>query len=97
MTQDCLDRTLVSPKWRENFEKANVVNVDTEASDHAALIISIESSPRRKKKRFNYDKRRCENKEVTSIILRAWNQDYNDFEQTHFYLQLKNFKHSLVA
>uniref|UniRef100_A0A3Q7GU38 Reverse transcriptase domain-containing protein n=1 Tax=Solanum lycopersicum TaxID=4081 RepID=A0A3Q7GU38_SOLLC len=63
VTQDCLDRTLVSPKWRENFEKANVVNVDTEASDHAALIISIESSPRRKKKRFNYDKRRCENKE----------------------------------
>ncbi|KAK4712873.1 hypothetical protein R3W88_018780 [Solanum pinnatisectum] len=90
--QERLDRTLVSPKWRENYENANVVHVDTEASDHAALIISTESSPGIKKKRFYFDKRWCENKKITSIILRAWNQDYNGFEQSRFYLKLKNCK-----
>ncbi|XP_070015425.1 uncharacterized protein LOC142174418 [Nicotiana tabacum] len=69
--QERLDRTLGSPHWRAKFDNANVIHVETEASDHVALIISTETSLVRKKKRFYFDKRWCDKEEITGMIQRA--------------------------
>ena len=60
----------------------NVQHIETEASDHSALMLSPDAEPIRKKKRFYFDKRWIEHEGVENIISKAWSYDCNGFEQS---------------
>ncbi|KAH0635703.1 hypothetical protein KY289_035618 [Solanum tuberosum] len=75
--QERLDRVLVSPNWKIKFENVNVQHIETEVSNHSALMLSSDAEPIRKKKRFYFDKRWIEREGVQNIISKAWSYDCN--------------------
>ncbi|WMV59000.1 hypothetical protein MTR67_052385 [Solanum verrucosum] len=95
--QERLDRVLVSPNWKIKFENANVQHIETEASDHFALMLSSDAEQLRKKKWFYIDKRWIECEGVQNIISKAWSYDCNGFEQSRVSFKLKHSRRSLVA
>ncbi|KAM3395831.1 hypothetical protein P3S68_004837 [Capsicum galapagoense] len=50
--QERLDRDLCSPEWTLQFNQANINHLETEASDHSALLINSELSPIKRKKKI---------------------------------------------
>ena len=75
----------------------NVQHIETEASDHSALMLSPDAEPIRKKKRFYFDKRWIEHEGVENIISKAWSYDCNGFEQSQVSFKIKHCCRSLVA
>ncbi|KAK4709907.1 hypothetical protein R3W88_004420 [Solanum pinnatisectum] len=47
--QERLDRAIVSPGWRLEFPLAQIIHLNTEASNHSALLLNIDPKPIRKK------------------------------------------------
>ncbi|KAM3291726.1 hypothetical protein P3S67_020015 [Capsicum chacoense] len=95
--QERLDRALCSPGWRLQFNQANINHLETEASDHSALLINSEPSPIKRKKRFFFDKRWSEIKEVNIAIEQTWNRSVEGNKQSIVNFKLKRCKLALLA
>ncbi|KAM3302075.1 hypothetical protein P3S67_016577 [Capsicum chacoense] len=50
--QERLDRALCSPEWTLQFNQSNINHLETEASDHSALLINSEPSPIKREKKI---------------------------------------------
>lgn len=70
-----LDRMLASRAWRNRFGKAKCSHIHNEASDHRMLLLDTEPVGRRWKKRFYFDKRWLQYKEVHNVVGNAWRKE----------------------
>ncbi|XP_071914130.1 uncharacterized protein [Coffea arabica] len=70
-----LDRCLASYDWVQTFEKARCQHLDTYASDHSILCLDTEPDKEKRKKKFYFDKRWLQKKEVQQVVEQAWQID----------------------
>ena len=70
-----LDRMLGSRAWRRKFEKAKCYHIHNEASDHCMLLLHTEPKDRNRKRRFWFDRRWLQYKEVHGVVKRAWGKE----------------------
>ncbi|KAL3344190.1 hypothetical protein AABB24_023561 [Solanum stoloniferum] len=87
--QERLDRAIVSPGWRLEFPLAQTIHLNTEASDHSALLLNTDPKLIRKKRCFYFDKRWSEKDVVNNLVIRSWQEQVNDFEQSKVSFKLK--------
>lgn len=70
-----LDRALASEEWCEVFKDARVTHFEVEASDHNILLLETEPRIRKPKRRFHFDSRWLQYREVEGIIQEAWGKN----------------------
>jgi len=95
--QERLDRAIVSPGWRLEFHLAQIIHLNTEASDHSALLLNTDPKPIRKKRRFYFDKRWSEKDAVNNLVTRSWQEHVDGFEQPKVSFKLKKCRSSLIS
>ncbi|KAH0633124.1 hypothetical protein KY284_035910 [Solanum tuberosum] len=95
--QERLDRAIVSPGWRLEFHLAQIIHLNTEASDHSALLLNTDPKPIRKKRRFYFDKRWSEKDAVNNLVTRSWQEQVDGFEQSKVSFKLKKCRASLMS
>ncbi|XP_027124181.1 uncharacterized protein [Coffea arabica] len=67
-----LDRILIDSGWKETYERAKCTHIHVEASDHCMMLLEIEPIRRNWKRRFYFDRKWLEYKEVREVIKKAW-------------------------
>ncbi|XP_071927278.1 uncharacterized protein [Coffea arabica] len=70
-----LDRALSSVEWCEKFKDATVIHIETEASDHNIILLETEPSVKKPKRRFHFDPRWLQYREVEGLIQAAWGKN----------------------
>nr|XP_027125657.1 uncharacterized protein LOC113742133 [Coffea arabica] len=68
-------RALASEEWCEVFKDARVTHFEVEASDHNILLLETEPRIRKPKRRFHFDSRWLQYREVEGIIQEAWGKN----------------------
>ena len=67
-----IDRILGTKQWCANFEWAKCSHIETEASDHCALILDTTPARRIRKRRFRFDRRWLLQEDIGAVIKDAW-------------------------
>ncbi|XP_071921847.1 uncharacterized protein [Coffea arabica] len=67
-----LDRALTSVEWCKNNSGANLMHIQTVASDHAMLLMDTRPVRKRYRKRFQFDARWLQYPEVEKVVDSAW-------------------------
>ena len=62
-----IDRGLCTLEW------SSCKHIESIASDHSMLILETQKEKRKRKKRFQFDKRWLQHKEVENVVRDAWN------------------------
>ncbi|XP_071905925.1 uncharacterized protein [Coffea arabica] len=70
-----IDRVLGTRQWCGNFGKARVTHVETEASDHCALVLDLTPVETPRKRRFTFDRRWIMQEGVGEVVQEAWEMD----------------------
>lgn len=63
--------------WLTLFGNAKLSHIENEASDHCLLLLDTKPSLRKKKKRFFFDRRWLEYREVDEIVRKGWEVEQN--------------------
>ena len=66
-----IDRGLCTLEWSQCYNKASCKHIESIASYHSMLILETQKEKRKRKKRFQFDKRW--HKEVENVVKDAWN------------------------
>ncbi|XP_071903082.1 uncharacterized protein [Coffea arabica] len=67
-----LDRGLCTLKWSQCYEDAKCLHIESIASDHSMLLLETEKERKRWKKRFQFDKRWLQHKDIEDVVKKAW-------------------------
>ncbi|XP_071914103.1 uncharacterized protein [Coffea arabica] len=70
-----LDRVMGTRQWCDNFGKVKCTHIETEASDHCALILDTTPVAKQRKRRFMFDKRWLMQEGVRDVVREAWDRD----------------------
>lgn len=68
-----LDRVVCNIEWRVEFPEAKVFALPVIGSDHYPLLLTLSSTPVRKKKSFRFEAFWLEHEECGKVIKEAWN------------------------
>ncbi|XP_027098812.1 uncharacterized protein [Coffea arabica] len=69
-----LDRTPTSVEWNRNNSGANLMHIQTVASDHAMLLMDTRPERNKWKRRFQFDARWLQYPEVEKVVDSAWDK-----------------------
>ncbi|XP_071902364.1 uncharacterized protein [Coffea arabica] len=70
-----LDKVIGTRQWCDNFRKVKCTHIETEASDHCALILDTTPVAKQRKRRFMFDKRWLMQEGVGDVVREAWDRD----------------------
>ncbi|XP_048613065.1 uncharacterized protein LOC125587022 [Brassica napus] len=67
-----LDRAVGNADWHEKFPHSNAKYLTFWGSDHRPILAEILTKPTRRSKKFKFDRRWLDNKELRQVILKGW-------------------------
>ncbi|XP_071916173.1 uncharacterized protein [Coffea arabica] len=92
-----LDRALASVDWCEVFKDARVTHIEVEASDHNIILLETEPRIRKPKRRFHFDPRWLQYREVEGLIQEAWGKNQVGSRAVRISRKIKQCRMSLSA
>ncbi|XP_027076005.1 uncharacterized protein [Coffea arabica] len=92
-----LDRALASVDWCEVFKDARVTHIEVEASDHNIILLETEPRIRKPKRRFHFDPRWLQYREVEGLIQEAWGKNQVGSRGVRISRKIKQCRMSLSA
>ncbi|KAK9987791.1 hypothetical protein SO802_028030 [Lithocarpus litseifolius] len=92
-----LDRVFATSKWRQRYSQARVIHVVDLTSDHSALILTDQQSPRRhKQKRFHFEVVWTRHEKCQEIVQETWRNQMGINSQTDLIGGLKECAKTLT-
>ncbi|XP_058003654.1 uncharacterized protein LOC131180069 [Hevea brasiliensis] len=85
-----LDRALATPHWLFLYSSALVYHLEDLRSDHCPILLSMDPTMEKAKRRFTFDRRWANLQKVQNVIFGAWQQNTNGHKLFQVFNKLKN-------
>lgn len=69
-----LERALANNLWSQSYDRAKVVHVENQGSDHSMIFIDSNAQRSGRKKRFYFDKRWLKKEGIEPVTQNAWKE-----------------------
>ncbi|KAH7846631.1 hypothetical protein Vadar_016292 [Vaccinium darrowii] len=95
MVKERLDRVLVSPGWRLQYDRAKVQNLFAVGSDHAALLVDTNPPKFSGPRQFRFDKRWVDDPDCYDVICKGWQETIRGSNMFKVFSKVRNTRREL--